>query len=161
MMLTASLDAAVSTYAIIPPLMYPVAKKNLDAKQERNLRFTCVGLAMMVFVVNTGILSLALLGFIQLSPTVFFYLGLLSSSTVLDVYLGFWVLCIPRSAFSTGGLKKASPARIMGGTALLFLPLTTLSPALYVAGYASSAFFTLTVSLVIVALSTLIKTRHR
>ncbi|PSO08953.1 hypothetical protein B9Q04_02865 [Candidatus Marsarchaeota G2 archaeon BE_D] len=128
---------------------------------KKNLRLTCVGLAIMVFVVNTGILCLALLGFIQLSPTVFLYLGLLSSSTVLGVYLGFWVLCIPPSALSTGGLKKASPARIMGGTPLLLLPLTTLSPALYVAGYASRAYFTLTASLVIVALSTLIKTRHR
>jgi len=35
MMLAASLDAAVSTYAIIPPLMYLAAKKNLDAKQEK------------------------------------------------------------------------------------------------------------------------------
>lgn len=113
------------------------------------------------FVVNTGILSLALLGFIKFPPTVFFYLGLLSSLTVLGVYLGFWVLRIPPSSLFTGGLKKASPARIMGGTALLLLPLITLSPALYVAGYTSRAYFTLTVSLVIIALSTLIKTPHR
>ena len=158
--LSTSLTVSVSLYAIIPVFIYLAVRRRLDAKHERNLRLTCVGSAAIAFAVDIGVMGMVLLHLASPPMAAFFLLGLASSSLVLGVFLGFRVLGIPASTFFTGGLEKSTRSGVVGGTALLLLPLITLSPALYVIGYTSSAYFTPIASLVIVALSALIKGEH-